>query len=304
MVDTGCNYTSVSYDQVEKWGLQDKTFFIEENEVVHVHFQIGDVEAGGDVMVYHTCAVNLLGLNMMRTFCCIIDLKADTLTFRERKKVPVMRMLLIDCEVAGKPAECQLDTGASSFLTGTLENARDFELPLVDISSEGRYMITVDNPKAPTNYIAYDVCVKICSGERKKVPVMRMLLIDCEVAGKPAECQLDTGASSFLTSTLENARDFELPLVDISSEGRYMITVDNPKTPTNYIAYDVCVKTHFRERKKVPVMRMLLIDCEVAGKPAECQLDTGASSFLTSTLENARDFECRLDLTSVRKGDI
>lgn len=85
VVDTGALVTTVTQEQVRLWGVQDKCVYDPDCP-----------ERGGRVRVLvllkkHPCNItigvdnvltNLLGLDILKRFCCIIDLDQFLLTFR------------------------------------------------------------------------------------------------------------------------------------------------------------------------------------------------------------------------------
>ncbi|XP_042887787.1 uncharacterized protein LOC122263442 [Penaeus japonicus] len=183
IVDTGCNITVISDQLLKKMGLEDKIFG-DEDKFVEVTIDIADIIYTMTVVAEQSTE-NLLGVDMMRAFNCIIDLKEDTLLFRKFKDVPNVKPY-IDCEIAGRATRALVDTGTNSFLSGSMSEAQRLDLPLTDITAKNiRCFLSQTQSIIRVKYQSEGVSVRVFgkefTGEFDVLPDIYSLIIGMEI---------------------------------------------------------------------------------------------------------------------------
>lgn len=165
VVDTGCQVSKVMYEQVKIWGIEDKIVCDDEG-LPYVPAFFGVLGGTQGVVDVRNHPWNLLGLDFLHIFNCVLDLKENKLTVRKfqrprRLANPLMETLTIN----GKKVRAQLDTGTVDFLSGTMKHAEELGLDLKDVSGRG-YSYRTLRGLVPIDYEAYDVCARGC-GQQK-----------------------------------------------------------------------------------------------------------------------------------------
>lgn len=161
LVDSGSFMTFLDDQLVEKLDLQDRIWGEKGEEFALVRFTVGRYRFPAYVGVRRTVQANNLGMDVLRSHSCIIDLKADTLFFRKFREIPLIQSV-INCKIAGQPVKVLVDTGASGFACGSMADAQRLGLPLVDITAQKRCVhIGEFNRSAMLEYAAERVSVRI-----------------------------------------------------------------------------------------------------------------------------------------------
>jgi len=108
--------------------------------------------------------VNLLGLDILKIFCCVIDLDKGVLTFRDFVQFEFKELLTPELivNIQGKDVEVEIDTGSEFFIRGTLAQAKELNLSL---TKEDNYKAQGVGYTASIEYTARDFCIKACGRE-------------------------------------------------------------------------------------------------------------------------------------------
>lgn len=165
VVDTGCLCTKVAPKQVEEWGLKDEITPSGKSSWVTTHFDV----LGGSMWPVHVKDIpwNLLGLDLLSMYNCVIDLENGELTFRKIKLLSRFPECIIRTfNINGKDMEVLLDTGQEEFLVGGLQHAEETGLQVDDMSVQGLNMQT-PNGNLPIQFKVPDVCLRGYGKERK-----------------------------------------------------------------------------------------------------------------------------------------
>ncbi|XP_069987782.1 uncharacterized protein [Penaeus vannamei] len=115
VVDTGCELSSITREQMTILGFEESD--LEDTDgTLHlvVSFKINDYKSAELFYVLNDCTENLLGLNILASYCCIIDLEKDTLTFRELYMNASWDLRRTAVNIQGRDVEMDIDTGAES----------------------------------------------------------------------------------------------------------------------------------------------------------------------------------------------
>lgn len=129
----------VTLQQAHEWGLQDKIKYDPTDPkkgVLMVNFQIGKGTIEAMVMVKYSAKRNILGLHTLTQYCCVIDLPAAKLIFREPTLDVSLNFQYRTFEIAGHTIDAMLDTGATGFLWGPKSTAETLGLTLTDVSQQ------------------------------------------------------------------------------------------------------------------------------------------------------------------------
>lgn len=153
VVDTGCNVTSVSLQQVEAWGVADKIIPVADPESMgylgffEITLSFNSISMKVNVIV-EDMEWNLLGCNILVDLCCIINLDPSHPTLAIRSKAHVAetnRNPTKTVTLAGHDMEVIPDTGSSMFLTCDLMEIAHLSLEYQDVPDD-LYMGTPDGP--------------------------------------------------------------------------------------------------------------------------------------------------------------
>ncbi|XP_047497148.1 uncharacterized protein LOC125044501 [Penaeus chinensis] len=158
VVDTGCEMSSITREQMTSLGFEESDL-VNTNGTFHlvVSVKINNYKFVELFYVLSNFEDNLLGLNILANYCCIIDLDKDTLTFRELYMDASWDLRKTTVNIQGKDVEMDIDTGAESYMTGTLSLAKELNLPLKAIQG---YSIIGVGYEVAVPYVAPDLCIK------------------------------------------------------------------------------------------------------------------------------------------------
>lgn len=164
MVDTGCDVTTIGYTQIELWNLEDEVREVAPNiYMITLLAEVSGHQFYADYYVEsYLGSCNLLGLEILRGFCCTLDLKSNTLTFRSKVPVPPENLLNSTAIVDGKTFHVILDTGCNMFLVFPTGFEEKLTVPLTDGQNESYFCY--ENPPTIT-HIGYGAAVKALGKE-------------------------------------------------------------------------------------------------------------------------------------------
>jgi len=105
---------------------------------------------------------NLLGMDILCLFSCLLNLEENTLTFRDYADLDIIIYdLMYDTAIVqGQELEVEYDTGTGFHLIGSMETAKQLNLKLIDVSGSNRVMETNEGP-VPMEYGAEEVRLKV-----------------------------------------------------------------------------------------------------------------------------------------------
>jgi len=105
---------------------------------------------------------NLLGMDILCLFSCLLNLEENTLTFRDYADLDIIIYdLMYDTAIVeGQELEVMFDTGASFHIIGSMETAKQLNLKLIDVSGYNKVMETNEGP-VPIEYGAEEVRLKV-----------------------------------------------------------------------------------------------------------------------------------------------
>ncbi|XP_042893906.1 uncharacterized protein LOC122267815 [Penaeus japonicus] len=161
-VDTGTHLTSISRKQMAILGFEESDLSnLDESNLKYLflNVRINDYEMQRLFIVrklsnFH---LNLLGLDILGGYSCIIDLDKDRLTFREYNDDALWDIPKTTVNIHGKDLEVEIDTAAGGYLRGTLSLAKELDLPLQPV--QGKTIVGV-HYEVPMSYAALDLCLK------------------------------------------------------------------------------------------------------------------------------------------------
>ncbi|XP_042866039.1 uncharacterized protein LOC122249337 [Penaeus japonicus] len=162
VVDTGSNLTSICRKQMTVLGFEEsdlKRLGNGELKYLVLNVRINDYEMLNLFIVKEKLNFhhNLLGLDFLEGYCCIIDLDKNRLTFREYKNDAPWDMPKTIANIHGKDIEVEVDTASGGYIDGPLSLAKELDLPLQPV--HGKTIVGVDY-ELPIPYVALDLCLK------------------------------------------------------------------------------------------------------------------------------------------------
>lgn len=109
--------------------------------------------------------LNLLGLDVLAVFCCVIDLDAGWLIFRDFIRHAPLDLPKTTVNIQGKDVEMEIDTGSEILLIGNLNLAKELQLPLEPM--EG-FSISGIGYEGPVPFMARNLVVKAYGREMRR----------------------------------------------------------------------------------------------------------------------------------------
>ena len=165
MVDTGCGFSLITPEQLRILG------FDESDLMEPIGDELGYLKLDVTINAYEMSKgfrvkdanFNLLGLDVLAMFCCIIDLDKGYLTLREYHPEILAEMPRTTVSIEGKDVEVEIDTGSSLYLSGRMSLAEELGLALKPLE---QLMIGVDY-EATIRWMATDVSLKAFGRETR-----------------------------------------------------------------------------------------------------------------------------------------
>jgi len=161
-MDTGCGYSTIGPEHLEKLGKSDKDLVgVEGSPMVLL-----DVKLKGTIFplwfFVEDNGENLLGMDILCMFSCLLNLEENTLTFREyvNLEIIIYDLMYETVIVEGQELKVMLDTGTSFHIVGTMETAKQLNLKLEDVSGCNSVLVTNDGT-VPVEYAADNVRMKV-----------------------------------------------------------------------------------------------------------------------------------------------
>lgn len=133
VVDTGSQSTSVTVEQFKALGFKESDASHPEHEFslgfAYMYFDFGENEMKFPVRVRKN-RHNLLGLDFLKMFCCVIDLDNEELIMREVVRGWNFDLPKTIVNIQGKDVEMEIDTGSEVYIIGPMSLAKELCLPL------------------------------------------------------------------------------------------------------------------------------------------------------------------------------
>lgn len=163
VVDTGCQCSSITKRQMKILGYEATDLEVTGDAPCRtlghllLDVKINAYEMRKSFIVNDSFVYNLLGLDILATYCCIIDLDKNTLTLREYNEDASWDIPKTTVTVQGKDVEMEIDTGCESCTSGPLSLAKELDLSLKP--AHGRSVLGVGYEVA-VPYVATDLCIE------------------------------------------------------------------------------------------------------------------------------------------------
>nr|XP_027231010.1 uncharacterized protein LOC113822670 [Penaeus vannamei] len=102
----------------------------------------------------------------LKQFCCVVDLEVNKLIFRRRIETDGAKHLTCWAQINGHDVEVFLDTGFTSTMDGTLEDATKLGLTLEDVSDQNLFYEGI-RERCLLQYVACDVPLVLFGQEHR-----------------------------------------------------------------------------------------------------------------------------------------
>lgn len=135
IIDSGCRMSRITTSQMAALGFEmDDLLPYHGHEpqvlgLLRIQFKFSNVQRWKYFGVTDTY-INLLGLDVLSAFCCVIDLSEMRLTVREPVSRRALLMPKATVNIQGRDVEAEIDTGTVLPLIGPLSLAQELNLPL------------------------------------------------------------------------------------------------------------------------------------------------------------------------------